>query len=60
MAYLYVCLSKTCVQWPQRPEGGVGSQVELPIAVSHRTGFLDLNPGPMDDQLMLLIAELFL
>jgi hypothetical protein len=36
-------------------------EVELQIAVSHHThtGCLGLNQGPMEDQLILLIAELF-
>lgn len=36
------------------------SEVELQIAVSHHMSCLELNPGPMEDQLMLLIAEVFL
>lgn len=35
-------------------------EMELPAAMSHHMGCWELNPGPMEDQPMLLIAELFL
>lgn len=49
--YMYVYLSTTCMQWPQRPVEGTGSHgTEVTDGCKPPCGYWDLNLGPPQKQ----------
>lgn len=46
---LHMCLCPACMQWPSRPEEGVGSiKTEVTKGYDPLCGFKGANPGPLE------------